>query len=74
MDSYNNQVEEFEIQLILGDNTALFEACGTDQSNLNIWFGDIGCLQGNERVNLYFLVRCAGYTLSNDLINSMSHT
>lgn len=67
LDSYGNLVEEFEIQFIEGDDAALFEACGIDQSNLNIWFDDIEFLQDYEKISLYYLVRCAGYTLSQGL-------
>jgi hypothetical protein len=66
-DSYSNLVEEFEIQFIDGDDATLFEACGIDQSNLNVWFDDIEFLQDYEKVNLYYLVGCAGYTLSQGL-------
>ena len=67
LDSYGNLVEEFEIQFIDGDDAALFEACGIDQSNLNVWFDDIEFLQDDEKISLYYLVGCAGYTLSQGL-------
>ena len=67
LDSYGNLVEEFEIQFIDGDDAALFEACGIDQSNLNVWFDDIDFLQDDEKISLYYLVGCAGYTLSQGL-------
>ncbi len=41
LDSYGNLVEEFEIQFIDGDDAALFEACGMNQSTLNSWFDEI---------------------------------
>jgi|SRR5450830_346446 len=63
LDSYGNLVEEFEIQFIDGDDAALFNACGIDQSNLSTWFNDIEFLQDHEKVSLYYLVAVAGYTL-----------
>lgn len=63
----NSQVEEFEIQFIDGDDAALFEACGIDQTNLNIWFDEIEPLSDSDKINLYYLVGCAGYTLSQGL-------
>ena len=67
LDCYGNLAEEFEIQFIDGDDAALFEACGIDQSNLNTWFNDVECLLDYEKINLYYLVGCAGYTLSQGL-------
>lgn len=67
LDCYGNLVEEFEIQFIDGDDAALFEACGIDQSNLNTWFDGIEFLQDYEKISLYYLVGCAGYTLSQGL-------
>ena len=63
VDCYGNLVEEFEIQFIDGDDAQLFEACGINQANLNSWFDDIEFLQDHEKVNLYYLVGVAGYTL-----------
>lgn len=67
VDRYGNLVEEFEIQFIDGDDAQLFEACGINQANLNIWFDDIEFLQDHEKVNLYYLVGVAGHTLSQAL-------
>lgn len=67
LDCYGNLVEEFEIQFIDGEDAELFEACGIDQSNLNTWFDDIVFLQDYEKISLYYLIRCAGYTLSQAL-------
>lgn len=63
LDCHGNLVEEFEIQFIDGDDAALFEACSIDQSNINIWFDDVECLQDYEKINLYYLVGYAGYSL-----------
>jgi hypothetical protein len=67
VDRYGNLVEEFEIQFIDGDDAQLFEACGIIQANLNVWFDDIEFLQDHEKVNLYYLVGVAGYSLDQAL-------
>lgn len=67
MDCFGNLVEEFEIQFIDGDDAALFEACGINQANLNLWFDNIEFLQDYEKINLYYLVGLAGYTLEQAL-------
>ena len=67
VDRYGNLVEEFEIQFIDGDDAQLFEACSINQANLNSWFDDIEFLQDHEKVNLYYLVAVAGYTLDQAL-------
>ena len=64
LNSYGNLVEEFEIQFIDCEDAALFEACRIDQSNLNVWYDEIEFLRDYEKINLYYLVSCAGYTLS----------
>lgn len=67
VDRYGNLVEEFEIQFIDGDDAQLFEVCGINQANLNTWFEDIEFLDDNEKVSLFFLVGCVGYTLEQSL-------
>ena len=67
VDRYGNLVEEYEIQFIDGDDAALFEACGIDQSNLITWFDEIEVLNDSDKINLYYLVGCAGYNLSQGL-------
>ena len=66
-DRYGNHVEEFEIDFIDGDDAALFNACGINQANLNTWFDEIEALDDHEKVNLYYLLNVAGYTLSQAL-------
>jgi hypothetical protein len=66
-DRYGNQVEEFEIDFIDGDDAALFNACAINQANLNTWFDDIEILDDQEKINLYYLISVAGYTLSQAL-------
>ncbi|MFT7228678.1 MAG: hypothetical protein ACI8PW_001267 [Methylophilaceae bacterium] len=67
LDRYGNGVEEFEIQFIDGNDAALFEVCTIIQSNLNVWFDEVEILQDEEKINLYYLVGCAGYSLSQGL-------
>lgn len=67
VDCFGNLVEEFEIQFIDGDDAALFEACGINQANLNVWFDDVEFLQDHEKVSLYYLVGVAGYSLDQAL-------
>jgi hypothetical protein len=67
LDRFGNLVEEFEIQFIDGDDAELFNACGIDQSNLNIWFDDIEFMHDAGKVNLYYLVAVTGSTLSQAL-------
>ena len=62
-DRYGNPVEEFEIQFIDGDDGALFDACGINQSNLSTWFDDIEGRDEHEKVALYFLTGVLGYAL-----------
>jgi hypothetical protein len=67
LDRYGNAVEEFEIQYIDGDDAALFKDCGINQANLNTWFDDIDTLSDSDKIDLYYLVGCAGYALSQAL-------
>lgn len=67
VDRFGNLVEEFEIQFIDGDDAELFEACGINQANLNIWFDEIEFLQDFEKASLYYLVGVAGYNLDQAL-------
>lgn len=63
LDRFGNLVEEFEIQFIDGDDAELFEACGINQANLNVWFDDIEFLQDFEKASLYYLLGVACYDL-----------
>ena len=69
-DRFGCPVEEFEIQFIDGDDAALFDACGIDQSSLAIWFDDIEVLDDHEKIALYFLTGELGYFLD-DAINKI---
>ena len=66
-DRYGNPVEEFEIDFIDGDDASLFNACDINQANLNAWFDNIETLGDHEKVNLFYLLSVAGYTLSQAL-------
>lgn len=67
VDRFGNLVEEFEIQFIDGDDAELFEACGINQANLNLWFEEIEFLQDFEKASLFYLVGIAGYNLDQAL-------
>ncbi len=67
VDRFGNLVEEFEIQFIDGDDAELFEACGINQVNLNVWFDEIEFLQDFEKASLFYLVGVAGYNLDQAL-------
>ena len=64
-DCHGLAVEEFEIQFIDGDtgDAQLFEACGINQANLDVWFDEVEALDQREKVALFYLVGCAGYGL-----------
>lgn len=49
-------VEEYEIQIIDGDEPELFKACGIDQSNLEQWFDEIEGLDDSEKIALFYLM------------------
>ena len=66
-DRCGSHVEEFEIDFIDGDDAALFSACCINQANLNTWFDDIETLADQEKINLYYLLNVAGYTLTQAL-------
>lgn len=66
-DRFGNLVEEFEIQFIDGDDAELFEACGINQANINVWFDDIEFLQDFEKASLFYLVGVVGYNLDQAL-------
>ena len=67
LDCFGNLVKEFEIQFIDGEDAELFNACGIEQSNLNIWFDDIEFMHDADKVNLYYLVAVTRSTLSQAL-------
>lgn len=67
LDCYGNFVEEYEIQFIDGDDAALFEVCGINQVNLNVWFDDVELLDDHQKISLYYLVGVAGYYLEQAL-------
>jgi len=67
LDRYGNLVEEYEIQFIDGDDAQLFEVCGINQTNLELWFDQIEMMQDHEKVNLYYLVAMFGCDLNQAL-------
>ena len=64
---FGGLVEEFEMQLIDTDDAQLFLACSINQANINEWFDDIEILDDHEKISLYYLLACAGYTLEQAL-------
>ena len=66
-DRYGNPVEEFEIDFIDGEDAALFNACAINQANINTWIDDNEALDDHEKINLYYLLNVAGYTLGQAL-------
>ena len=67
LDAHGNIVEEFEIQFIDGDDAELFRACQIDQTSLDTWFNDVEVLDEIDKINLFYLVGCASYTLAKGL-------
>lgn len=65
-DRFGNQVDEFIIEFIDGEDAHLFEACEINQSNLYRWFEEVECLHPHEKTCLYFLLN-AGYCLDEAL-------
>lgn len=62
-DRYGQPVEEFEIQYIDGDDSVLFDVCGINQSNLDIWFDEVLELDEHQKAALYCLCDCIHYRL-----------
>ena len=67
LDRFGNLVEEFEIEFIEGDDSALFNACGINQSNLDTWFDVIEVMSKGEKLSLYYLLGMASYSLEQAL-------
>lgn len=65
--SHGQPVEEFELQWIDGEDGKLFDACGINQTNLDIWFDEIEGLESWEKASLFYLVGLAGYKLEEAL-------
>ena len=66
-DRFGNEVEEFEIQYLDGEDGQLFEACRIHQGDLTPWFDDIEPLEDYEKAALFYLTNCAGYRLNDAL-------
>jgi hypothetical protein len=66
-DRFGNEVEEFELQYIDGEDGQLFEACKIYQGDLVTWFDDIESLGRQEKAQLFYLVDQGGYDLSDAL-------
>ena len=59
-DSFNQPVEEVEIEWIDGDHAQLFEACKISQATLSLWFEEIEYLDISEQVEIYYRCRILG--------------
>ncbi|MCG7876046.1 MAG: antirestriction protein ArdA [Candidatus Thiodiazotropha endolucinida] len=70
-DSFDQPVEEVEIELIDGDLAQLFEACKITQATLSVWFDEIEHLDSAEQVELYYRCRTLGQDVEQAL-NSLN--
>jgi len=52
---YGDPVEEYEIQLIDGDNYKLFDVLSVNQANLKAWFNDFESLAGEDLIKAIYL-------------------
>jgi hypothetical protein len=66
-DRFGNEVEEFEIQYIDGDDGQLFNACKIYQGDLDTWFDDIETMDDGQKPALFFLMDDLGYNLDSAL-------
>jgi len=67
VDHCGNQVEEFEIQFIDGEDGELFKACSINQSNIEAFISACEELQDYEKVSLFFLCSNNGYFFEDGL-------
>jgi len=58
--AYGQHVEEYEIQLIDGDNAALFKALSVNQANLDLWFNKFEQLDHERAVKAIYLAEYLG--------------
>lgn len=66
-DRFGDEVEEFELEYIDGDDGQLFRACGVNQCNLAVWFDDVESLDDWKKAALFYLTDCNGYKLTDAL-------
>lgn len=59
---YGHPVEEYEIQYIDGENSALFSAIGVNQANLKLWFEEFEHLADYDAVKAIYLAEHLGCT------------
>jgi len=60
---YGDPVEEYEIQLVDGDNYRLFGALGVNQANLDTWFSDFEKLETDEAIKAIYLSEDLSYAI-----------
>lgn len=56
LNPYGHKVEEFELQYIDGELNELFNACGINQANIELWFNTIEGLDHHEQIALFYLM------------------
>ena len=56
LNAYGHKVEEFEIQFIDGELGELFNACGINQANIDVWFNPLKSLDQHEQIALFYLM------------------
>lgn len=66
-DRFGNEVEEFSLDYLNGDDGALFRACGVDQTNLATWFDEVEPRESYEKAAIFYLCDCCGYNLPDAL-------
>ncbi len=67
---YGDEVDEFEIQYIDGDNHELFKALGVSQATLRVWFDDFESLDGEDLIKAIYLASDLNYDID-DILSSL---
>ena len=68
--AYGDEVEEYEIQYIDGDNQELFKALSVNQVNLEQWFDDFEDLDGEDLIKAIYLASDLNYDID-DILSSL---
>jgi len=67
---YGDEVDEFEIQYIDGDNYELFKALSVNQANLEQWFDEFEILDGEDLIKAIYLASDLNYDID-DILSSL---
>jgi hypothetical protein len=67
---YGDEVDEFEIQYIDGDNYELFKALSVNQANLEQWFDEFENLDGEDLIKAIYLASDLNYDIG-DILSSL---